>query len=428
MTTDQSTLRATAQSAGPVTRAERALAPDLTRGVMLLFIAVANAVGVVFAGELAVEPNPHGLERAVNFLMYTFVHSRAYPVFAIMFGYGLVQLARRQEAQGVAPHVVRSLLLRRNAWLFVFGFAHAALLYSGDFLGAYGVVGILASLILLRRSDRVQRVVLWIWGFSLLEFLVFAAVVASPLLHSATGLPGVHSAQMHIAKIGSLVATDYRSSMLHRITEWPLHTLTVVPFIMIVWLGMWAACHRLLEDLNAHRRLLQRISAVSLAIVVVGGLPLALFGAGMFHAGASAIDKMTLLQEVSGMFGGPGYAALLGLIALRLSRSRSSGTVNAAVTLLTALGQRSLSGYLFQSLAWLLLFAPYTLALGGRFGSPILTAVTVGVLVWLASLFGAYLLDRHSNRGPAEILLRRLTYGERILRPSESQLPVPIAR
>ena len=119
------------------------------------------------------------------------------------------------------------------------------------------------------------------------------------------------------------------------------------------------------------------------------------------------------------MFGGPGYAALLGLIALRLSRSRSLRTVNAAVTLLTALGQRSLSGYLFQSVAWLLLFAPYTLALGGRFGSPMLTAVTVGVLVWLASLIGAYLLDRHSNRGPAEILLRRLTYPKQPVRPPD---------
>jgi uncharacterized membrane protein YeiB len=79
-----------------------------------------------------------------------------------------------------------------------------------------------------------------------------------------------------------------------------------------------------------------------------------------------------------------------------------------------ALGQRSLSGYLFQSVAWLLLLSPYTLALGQRFGSPLLTAVGVALLVWLTSLAGAHLLDRRSLRGPAESVLRRLTYGKRL--------------
>ena len=36
---------------GPVRSTERALAPDLARGAMLLFIAIANCAGVVFAGE-----------------------------------------------------------------------------------------------------------------------------------------------------------------------------------------------------------------------------------------------------------------------------------------------------------------------------------------------------------------------------------------
>ena len=69
------------------------------------------------------------------------------------------------------------------------------------------------------------------------------------------------------------------------------------------------------------------------------------------------------------------------------------------------------SGYLFQSVAWLLLLSPYTLALGQRFGSPMLTAAGIALLVWLATLVGAYLLDRRSRPGPAETLLRRLTYG-----------------
>jgi uncharacterized protein len=75
-----------------------------------------------------------------------------------------------------------------------------------------------------------------------------------------------------------------------------------------------------------------------------------------------------------------------------------------------ALRQRSLSGYLVQSVAWLLVLSPYTLALGDRSASPTITAIGLALLVWLATVLGAWLLDRHSRPGPAEFPLRRLTY------------------
>src|SRR5690606_18966014 len=102
---------------GPVKAAERALAPDLARGAMLLLIALANASGIFLAATPGLEAEPEGLERLYNFLSVEFVHARAFPLFAIMFGYGLVQLARRQEAAGATRGQIRSILLRRNGWL-----------------------------------------------------------------------------------------------------------------------------------------------------------------------------------------------------------------------------------------------------------------------------------------------------------------------
>ena len=381
---------------GPVTRAERALAPDLARGAMLLFIALANAVGVVFGGQPGAEPKPEGVERAVNLLMFTVVHCRAYPVFAIMFGYGLVQLARRQEAAGATPGAVRAVLLRRNLWLVAFGFLHAALLYFGDFLGAYGLVGMIATVVLLRRGERVQSMVLWVWACSLLHVLVLAALTALRLVHASNQQSGVP-----MSEVASLVAPNYAASLLARMAEWPAHTATVLPFIMIVWLGMWAARRRLLEDPASHLCLLRRVAAAGLGIAFAGGLPLGLISAGVLHADSADVEAMFRLHQVSGVFAGPGYVALAGLVAPNVRRAAAP---------VTALGQRSLSGYLFQSIAWLLLLSPYTLALGRRFESPLLTAVTVAVLVWLVSLGGAWMLDRSSRRGPAEAALRRLTY------------------
>jgi uncharacterized protein len=390
---------------GPVRPGERALAPDLGRGAMLLFIALANAAGVALGGP-GVAPHPAGAERWVNFAMSTLAHARAYPVFAVMFGYGLVQLASRQDAAGAAPERVRNVLIRRNATLVVFGFLHAALLYFGDFLAAYGLVGMFASTVLLRRRERVHRVVLWCWAISALYVVVLAAVAAFQWQWGS----GV-AATIPAGDVPSLVATSYADSVRARLIEWPFHTLTVLPFVMIVWLGMWGARHRILEEPAAHRRLLRAVAGGGLGIATAGGLPFALVAAGWQQVNASASTPIFLLHQVSGMFAGPGYVALAGLAALALSEAPRSQMTRAIVKAIAALGQRSLSGYLSQSVAWLLVLAPFTLALGTRFGSPMITGLVVALVVWLATVAGASLLDRRGRAGPAEAVLRSLTYG-----------------
>ncbi|TNH29927.1 DUF418 domain-containing protein [Micromonospora orduensis] len=388
-------------SRGPVLRTERALAPDLTRGAMLLIIALANVAGVVFAGEPGLDATPTGIDRGLNFLLFELVHARGYPVFAVMFGYGLVQLARRQDASGATPRQVRSVLLRRNLWLVAFGFAHAALLYYGDFLGAYGIVGVAMTLLLLRRGEKVHRIVLVLWAVMAVEVLILGALVASGIAASGGSAP------LPAGHVDSLAAPDYLASVVHRLGEWPMHTLTVVPFIVIAWLGMWAARRRVLEDLARHRTLLARTAVLGLGVAVAGGLP-----AGLLSAGWLPVDKPTAgliltLHGASGMFAGPGYVAVFGLIALRVGRP---GPVVGA---LAALGQRSLSGYLFQSVAWLLLLAPFTLALGQRLGDPTVSGVLIAVTIWLVSVLVARLLDKRGQAGPAETVLRRLAYGRR---------------
>jgi len=245
---------------------------------------------------------------------------------------------------------------------------------------------------------------LWLWAFSIMETIGLAAFVLFRLARSAgnpVGLPTDVS--------GSSVAPDYVASVVARLHEWPIHTLTVIPAIFIVGLGMWAAKRRLLEDLT-HRGLLWQVAIAGLAIAVAGGLPLALVHAGIVRADARTLAVISLLHGVSGTFGGPGYVALLGLVAQRQSRGTTAVT-RRITQALVALGQRSLSGYLFQSLAWQLLLPPYTLALGSRFGSPLLTSLAAAFVVWLLSIAGAAWLQRGGRSGPAEFLLRRLAYG-----------------
>ncbi|MET9311230.1 DUF418 domain-containing protein [Kribbella sp. NPDC003505] len=383
---------------GPVTGRERALAPDLIRGAMLLLIGLANSANFAFAGQPGVESAPHGFERVLNFLKLTFVDARAYPVFAVMFGYGLVQLARRQRSSGAGAGAVRRILLKRNAWLIAFGLAHASLLYFGDFLGAYGVVGIASTLLLLNRGDKFHRIALGIWALMAVEVLVVGATAVLAVLNSSGPAHALTNAPNP-----SLDASSYLGSLVDRLHEYPLHMASVLPFIVIVWLGIWAARKQLLENPAAHKTLLTRVAVCCLGLTLVGGLPLALVGAGRLHVDENAVDALSLLSHVSGMFGGPGYVALFGLLVMRLRRQ------SLPVRAISALGQRSLSGYLFQSGSWMVLLAPFTLDLD-LFGSTAYTAALVAIGVWIVSVAGAYAMSRRSYRGPAETLLRRLVY------------------
>jgi uncharacterized protein len=361
----------------------RALAPDLLRGSMLLFIGLANAANFAFAGQPGLDGTPHGLQRIVNLLMSLFVNSRAYPVFAIMFGYGLVQMARRHP---------RKTLVRRNVALIGFGFVHATLLYFGDFLGAYGIVGVISTLLLLRRSDRFHRLILWLWGLQTVEAIVLAVVIAVKA-HAGTAV-------LTNSPNPSLGAGSYRASLVDRLHEWPVHTATVIPFIVIVWLGIWAARRRLLEEPASHRTLLRRAAIVGFAISIAGGLPYALVSAGWLHVDTGSVQLMSLLHDVTGEYGGVGYVALFGLLAIRLSaKSRLVAPV-------VALGQRSLSGYLFQSVAWLALFSPWALDLGGSTWWALFAAVAV----WTGSCVAANRMSVAGYRGPAEIVLRKIAY------------------
>jgi uncharacterized protein len=390
---------------GPVQRAERALAPDLARGAMLLFIALANCAGAFFASAPGVDTTPHGLERIYNLFMFTFVHARAFPMFAIMFGYGLVQLARRQDAATGSKRAARGVLLRRNAWLLVFGAVHGVLLLGGDFLGGYGIVGIVFTLLLLRRGDRVHRFAPWYLA------LVGGYMIVLPVVIALTNGTGGPASQVPTSPNNSFAQPDYVASLLSRLQKWPVHTLTIIGLIFVVWIGAWAARKRILEEPAQHLRLLRVAAAGGIGLGVVGGLPMGLFSAGVFEVGVAAAPWVKLLYEVSGTFAGVGYVAVFGLLSHALTTANPVPRENVVVGALTALGQRSLSGYLFQSVAWAVLAWPFALDLGARAASPTFAAAGAAAAVWLVSLVAAQVMQRYSYRGPAEVLLRRLVYG-----------------
>ena len=409
---------------GSVKQGERALAPDFARGLMLLLIVLSNTVFYLWAarqGPSGWHPvEDSAVDRAVQFLMITVLDLRVYPLFAFLFGYGMMQLYLRQIAAGTPGQTVLVLLSKRSLGLFIIGFAHAALLLAGDIIGSYALAGLALGWLFLRRSTRVVLV----WSGIAVAVLVLTTIVPA-LWAFATGNLG--SAD-YVA--GQSTAAAYASGEPNALTAmWTrLSTWSLVTFVggalsfaghAAMLLGFVTARWRVLEEPHNHLSLLRWTAVVGVTIGWLGGLPAALANTGFLSLPAEALSDsgpLIGLQTGTGLAAGLGYVAVFGLIANRMSeRTRR----NPAVVAVTAVGKRSLSCYLTHSLLFSPLLAAWGFGLGAKLTSSTMALFAIGV--WLLTVFGAYALERTGRRGPAEVVLRHIMYGKRERSPAHNR-------
>lgn len=374
-------------TAPTTTTAERSLAPDLARGTMLLAIALAHAPLFV----LAVDHGPalaNGVSHAFHEL---FVGNHARPMFALLFGYALVQMLDRRTAHGDDPADVRSLLRRRGLWLLVFGLAHV-LLAPLDILAPYGI----ASLLLVGLLKVRDRTLLWVGALTLVPGTLVSSV---PLVLAL----GQGATTFDVGSVAVPLGAELGSHYPQRLSGTPFGlafgTVLVVPGVIA---GMWAARRGLLDRPERHRAFLTRAVAVTMTASALGALPSILAQTGLWTPeSAVAVWGTALSQPLTGYLGGFGMAGAIALVSIRAARTR--GPVTTAVA---ALGQRSLTFYLFQSVVFVAVFSPFVLGLQDRTG--LAGSFVVATLTWLVSVAAAELMRRRGHRGPAETLLRRL--------------------
>ncbi|MGH3871767.1 MAG: DUF418 domain-containing protein [Pseudonocardiaceae bacterium] len=377
----------------------RSLAPDLARGMMLLLIALANVTSYLYGdgsyGRGVWIRDYPVLDQTVLLLQATFVRDRVYPMFALLFGYGIVQLLRRQISNGVDAVTVRKLVRRRGWWLVLFGFLHALLLFSGDIIGAYGLLAVLLAGVIVHARDRTLLIMAALWTAALWTVPVaLSQLLDGRLTHPETKANSI-SDPLQAAGI--------------RVLEWAQSSTVDSIFVLVpaLMVGVWAARRKLLDEPARYRPLLLRVAVLGVVLAVVGGIP---WGLKRIPWWTPSSDTVIILLDwahtLTGYAGGIGYAAIAGLITIRVQARGRPGWV---VTALAACGQRSMTCYLLQSVVFVAVLAAYGGGLGSRLGFTeveILAVVTWGSTVLLADAMG-----RRGYRGPAERLLRRLTYG-----------------
>ncbi|MGW2387584.1 DUF418 domain-containing protein [Streptomyces sp. NPDC001658] len=378
-------------------------AVDALRGFALLGILVVNSTQIMdpYAAEGVREPGAAVVDEVALWLVKAVATAKFYLLFSFLFGYSFTLQEASAERAG-ARFTAR--FLRRSLGLLLLGVAHAVLLYTGDILMAYGLLG-LVLLWARRTSPRTAvRTACWIYG-------VFGALLTG-LGALALGMPEEGGTEpgtiaAAVAAYRGDAATVVQAN-LDRFPDAVLGIVIMAPGILAAFLVGLAAGRRDLlgHDRTSHDRTsrsrLVRITALGLAVGVPGAV---------FYASASQGplgERWQFLGIAVGMLTAPALSAAYVCLFLLLLRSPAG---EGAVRLLAPAGRMALTNYLAQSVIMTVLATAYGLSLYGRLGTATLM-VLVGAVLAAQLALSALWLGRF-RYGPAEWLLRAVTLAGR---------------
>jgi uncharacterized protein len=374
---------------------------DALRGLALFGILLVN-IGVFASPWWGLgAPDPvfdAPLDRAVNALVAMLFEMKFYLLFSFLFGYSFsLQLsAARRAGEAFAPRMGRRLL-----GLWAIGLAHALLLFHGDILTTYALMGaVLLAMhqapeaVAVRRAHRLILLTAAAWaGLAVLVSIdhtsaTDTAAIAQQARATLAGFTG---------DPGEVLAT--RAQALTS-TGWVIAGLQAPCALAMFLYGMIAGRRQILARVDHYLPLLRTLRRWGLCI----GLPSAALFAGIsLWAPGGALELFALALSIV-------TAPLLCLAYVAVAMRVFAGPRGQAIArTLAPAGRMALSNYLLQSLVLSLLFTGYGLGLMGQI-SPlgcIVVAVTLfGMQLWLSRAW----LSRHAY-GPVEWLLRAITIG-----------------
>ena len=387
-------------TAAPVAPHERQPLIDALRGLALAGVLMAN-LGYLslydFTGDAARAALPTAaFDLVVLKAMELLVSSKAITLFSLLFGLGFAIQLERAQARGAGG--LRH-YLQRLGWLLIIGLAHSYLIWWGDILTIYAVVGLL--LVLFRHApDR------WLlWGGLFIAVLLPGLI--GPWLNSVIDGESQRSS-IYARSLLAFVSDSWRdtyaanTALVHwtRLMNWSLICFVLGRFLI----GYWAGRRQLLQRAEDHLPLLRRILIGALVVAVVAGALLLLCNAnpGWREHVAGRLLRSTVFR-LAPLALAIAYAAGFVLLFQRATWRR-------LLMVLAPLGRMALTNYLMQSVLGIFLFYGIGLGIGPW------TGLTGWLLAWFgilaAQIVFSHLWLARFRYGPCEWAWRSLTYGK----------------
>jgi uncharacterized protein len=398
-----------APATAPVAGAERVDVLDVMRGIAVFGILLVNIdsfIGYGFELPGAAAAVGARFNDPAEFLVEFLVQGKFYCLFSFLFGVGFSVFIQRASARG---HDAVRLFKRRLVGLLLIGLAHTSLIWYGDILTTYAVIGF-GLIPFLRRDDRAVLRAAALWLASPVAFylvmlaLARLAAPSSPQASGGEGLPPIlanavnafaHGGYVDVVK-GNVVFTI--ANIIRRLV------LMFFPRVFGMFLlGFWAGRANLFARLDEHAPLLRRACTIGFAI----GLPLAFVGAALGDSGSprppSAIGVVEMAVQTIAT---PALALAYGAAICLLYRS-----FPAVMRIAAPVGRMALTSYLTHSVAGVLVFYGIGLGYYGRLSLPV--ALAMCAAFFLVQMVASRLWLSFAAFGPAEWLWRMFTYRRR---------------
>ncbi|MEO0717021.1 MAG: DUF418 domain-containing protein, partial [Planctomycetota bacterium] len=325
-------------------------------------------------------------------------------IFSMLFGAGVVFYGRKFESGRLAEGA--GLWYRRMALLLMLGLAHAWLLWYGDILVWYAVVG-LTALWWLRKLP--------VWAMLTLFVVALLYYVPVAGLFAMFGEPPFNpdepwyfnpTAFENELAVYSGEHGTYLVPILHRMMTTGFFYVLMLPLMY----GPFLLGVMLLGQALTRLGVLTGQRSVGLyAMMAAIGIPV---GVSLAWLGLAGIEA-TALEGTKGVWWRGALAALsqpiqsLGYVGLVLALWKA-GALGPLATALAAVGRMALTNYLLQTIICTTLFYPHGFGLFGTVPYPHLWGIVAGV--WIVNIALSLIWLRYFRFGPAEWLWRCLTY------------------
>ncbi|NMZ34958.1 DUF418 domain-containing protein [Pseudomonas proteolytica] len=380
----------------PATANARLVQVDALRGFALFGILSVNIWAFADPFYASTASNPayaSVLDHGVRLLVALLFETKFYLLFSFLFGYSFtLQMAAAERAE--AAFVPR--MLRRQLALLALGLVHGALLYYGEILSTYALLGLV---LLAARNLSAARARRWAIG------LVVVACALWMVLGLLQGLGGEWVGTAHgegQAKLAAFSAGALQTLQFHSREVWttvPALWLLQGPSALAMFLfGYAAGRQQWLASPQAWDPRARRMLLMTAPLGLLGALVYALTAAykpgGGLETFAFGLGQLTA----------PLLTAAYCLLMLALFNTTAGARLCAR---LAPLGKMALSNYLMQSMLLGLLFTGYGAGWINQVEPWLLLPMAAAIFI-LQMWLSAHWLRRHPY-GPFEWLLRAAT-------------------
>ncbi|HEX8308027.1 MAG TPA: DUF418 domain-containing protein [Allosphingosinicella sp.] len=162
---------------------------DIVRGVAVMGILAMNIVGFALPFQSYMNPLALGPVGEADFVSWTvsfiLVDGKMRGLFSFLFGASMLLVIEQAQAKGESADVVH---YRRMFWLLFFGLIHLYLIWFGDILVGYALVGMIAFLF---RKLSQRALIGWGVGLLIVQLLILVGLAGgASALQQAAAAPG----------------------------------------------------------------------------------------------------------------------------------------------------------------------------------------------------------------------------------------------